>query len=127
MSWRSGRRDVDDPGAGGAQAVDEVPRWVKDLFLVSYLSWREASEALDLAYRRWTRATTAERGRTFEAYREALERELQAARAHADAARSWRRTERGSEPPRRGEAPQGGRFERLRRTSTDHGSTAHEL
>ena len=47
--------------------------------LESWLSWREASEDVRLAYRWWSECATRHRGVGFEMYRVALDRERAAA------------------------------------------------
>jgi hypothetical protein len=55
-----------------------------DEFLESYVCWREASEDVRNAYRRWADCQPQERGLGFATYRAALEREERAASIHSE-------------------------------------------
>jgi hypothetical protein len=57
---------------------------VADLFLESYISWREACEDVQSAYDKWRRCDPVERPLQFASYRAALEREERAALIHSE-------------------------------------------
>jgi hypothetical protein len=53
-----------------------------DALMDMYVMWREACAAVDVAYRRWSRAQPAERALAFDEYVAALNREERAAREY---------------------------------------------
>ena len=59
-----------------------LPRLLLDALIDSYVRWREESAAVDVTYRRWTYAETADRGLRFDEYVAALDREEYAASAY---------------------------------------------
>jgi hypothetical protein len=52
--------------------------------LESWLSWRQASEDVRTAYRRWSECARPQRALAFADYRDALDREQHAASIHSD-------------------------------------------
>lgn len=62
-------------------------QWVRerllDEALERYLDWRAESEAVDVAYRVWSAAPSAEGAISFTAYRAALDREERAATVYS--------------------------------------------
>jgi hypothetical protein len=75
MSWGF-RRQGD---AGGAVLAADTAARLADDFVESYVSWREASEAVRTAYERWRAGQRPDRGLAFSEYRAALDREEHAA------------------------------------------------
>jgi hypothetical protein len=63
--------------------VDEL---LVDEFVESYVSWREACEDVQSAYRRWAECQPQQRGLSFATYQAALDREEQAASIHSQLA-----------------------------------------
>lgn len=61
-----------------------VGRWAVDELFERYISWREESDAVQLAYQRWVDSTQGESWVAYGAYVAALDREEQAARTYAD-------------------------------------------
>jgi hypothetical protein len=57
-----------------------------EAFVDSWVSWREASEDVRLAYRWWSECPRPERAVAFGGYRAALDREQHAASVHSDCA-----------------------------------------
>jgi hypothetical protein len=53
-----------------------------DAVVESYVSWREANAAANLAYETWKQCTRTERELSFEDYQAALDREERAAAAY---------------------------------------------
>jgi hypothetical protein len=64
---------------------------LKKQFLECYVSWREASEDVQMAYDGWREAEPTWRAGAFFAYRAALDREESAARDYCDVAERLRR------------------------------------
>ncbi len=65
-------------------------RWAVDELFECYLSWREESDAVRLAYQRWVDSAQAEGLAGYAGYVAALDREEQAARTYADYTRRFR-------------------------------------
>lgn len=61
--------------SSGRRLLRGVHERLVDEAFQRYLEWRDESAALDAAYRRWARASRADRGFAFHAYAAALERE----------------------------------------------------
>ncbi|HYZ29842.1 MAG TPA: hypothetical protein VE570_12345 [Thermoleophilaceae bacterium] len=83
MKWLTVRRP-DAPSNPGAQ----VPRWLADDVVESYICWREESAFVQRAYEHWEDADDAEQAQAFAVYQAALDREQQA--AHVFRSRSER-------------------------------------
>ena len=68
----------------------DTPQSVIDELTRVYVSWREVSVAVQVAYDRWSTATSSTRAEAFAAFSLALNREEAAARTYADLyERSW--------------------------------------
>jgi len=53
-----------------------------DTYIETYVEWREESDGVGRAYRRWVASASPDRDLAFRAYRAALDREEKAATAH---------------------------------------------
>jgi hypothetical protein len=60
------------------RAKPRIPPALVDDFMDAYLSWRQECEALRVAYRRWSTASTTDRAAEFARFSEKLEREERA-------------------------------------------------
>jgi hypothetical protein len=69
--------DPDPPPPLPGEFVTCDPR--VDVFVESYVEWREECQSLEIAYARWARSKRAGRNLAFAAYRAALDREEKAA------------------------------------------------
>lgn len=70
----------------------QVPAWLADDYLETYLRWREACAAARESYEKWNTAGRQTRAAAFAAYWAALDREEHAARIHCqrvERARRW--------------------------------------
>jgi hypothetical protein len=74
MKWLTVRSE-DAPAKPGAQ----VPRWLADDVVESYICWREESAFVQSAYEAWEGAEGMEQAEAFAVYHAALDREQQAA------------------------------------------------
>jgi hypothetical protein len=81
----------DPPRCSGVHAnrAGLAVSWVRrsasaDAFVDSWVSWREASEDVRVAYRRWSECARPQRALAFACYRAALDREQHAASIHSD-------------------------------------------
>jgi hypothetical protein len=82
MSWVTrGPRSQDEP-----HAATQRRSALGDAFVDSWVSWREASEDVRIAYRRWNHCARPQRALAFASYRAALDREQHAASIHSDCA-----------------------------------------
>jgi hypothetical protein len=61
-------------------------RPVADVFIESYVCWREACRDVQAAYRRWQTCKPPQRVLAFAGYRAALDREEYAAHVHSSSA-----------------------------------------
>jgi hypothetical protein len=96
--WAHGWQDIDVAVPAGQQKLFAAPSiamsrrrfqrhrfdaWLReqliDEMLARYLDWRAAAEAVDAAYRVWSRAAQAEGALAFAAYGAAVDREERAA------------------------------------------------
>jgi hypothetical protein len=62
----------------------ESPTSLADGFVESWVSWREASDDVRIAYRWWSECARPQRALAFAGYRAALDREQHAASIHSD-------------------------------------------
>ena len=80
MSWATrGPRSQDQP-----HAATKRRSALADAFVDSWVSWREASEDVRIAYRWWSECARPQRALAFASYRAALDREQHAASVHSD-------------------------------------------
>jgi hypothetical protein len=76
-----GARSQDRP-----DAATERRSALADAFVDSWVSWREASDDVRVAYRWWNACARPQRALAFACYRAALDREQHAASIHSDCA-----------------------------------------
>ena len=74
MKWLAVRK----PDAS-ANPEAQVPRWLADDVVESYICWREESAFVQTAYEHWEGADDMEQAEAFAVYQAALDREQQAA------------------------------------------------
>jgi hypothetical protein len=114
MRWVPKPSTANDLASAASRLAAEHPS-VADLFIESYVCWREACEDVRSAYEHWRDCASPQRGLAFETYRAALDREEHAARVYSDwaerlrAAERWER--RPAEGPRRADREQSSRRE----------------